>query len=170
MTMLAGRILYAVHKGTCIIKLIGEVRVPLCAALDSFIERMFDDGGIQGVLVDLNQSTAIDSTTLGLVAKVAVRLREKLGRRPVILSSNPDITRLLQSMGFDQVFVIVEQSNAEPLKLDELPSVECSQEEMLRNVIEAHRLLMNLNAENAATFKDLVDALECEQRATSHHA
>lgn len=163
MIMLSGRILYAVHNGTYVIKFVGDVRVPLCASLEGFLERMFDDTELQAVLIDLSDTVAIDSTALGLIAKIAVFLRERRGKKPVILSTNPDVNRILNSMGFDRVFLILERAPGPDGKLDELPLNEPSQEELTRHVIDAHRVLMSLNEKNKATFHDLVEALECEQ-------
>ncbi len=162
--MLSGRILYAVHNGTYVIKFVGDVRVPLCACLEGFLERMFADGSLHSVLIDLTETTGIDSTALGLIAKIAVSLKERLKRKPVILSTNPDVNRILSSMGFDRVFLILEKTPDIHEPLSELQLTEPSQQELTRNVIEAHRVLMGLNEKNRNTFRDLVEALECEER------
>lgn len=162
--MLSGRILYAVHDGTYVIKFAGDVRVPLCASLEGFLDRMFSDPALQAVLIDLTKTVAIDSTALGLIAKIAVFLRQRLDKKPVILSTNPDVNRILGSMGFDRVFLILEKEPAPDASLDELPFSEPSQQELTRHVIDAHRVLMGLNEKNTATFRDLVAALECEQK------
>ena len=62
-----GKALYAVHQGTYVVKLIGEIRVPICTTLDSFIETMFCDNQLNSVLIDLSETHLIDSTALGLV-------------------------------------------------------------------------------------------------------
>lgn len=162
--MFSGRILYAVHNGTYVIKFVGDVRVPLCASLEGFLDRMFCDPDLCAVLIDLTETEAIDSTALGLIAKIAVVLRQRLDKRPVILSTNPDVNRILGSMGFDRVFLILEKAPAPEGALDELPFSEPSQQELTRHVIEAHRVLMSLNEKNKATFRDLVAALECEEK------
>ncbi|MCD6061172.1 MAG: hypothetical protein K0R03_2541 [Moraxellaceae bacterium] len=164
--MLSGRILFAVHDGTYVIKFVGDVRVPLCASLEGFLDRMFADEALTAVLIDLTGTVAIDSTALGLIAKIAVFLRERLDQKPVILSTNPDVNRILGSMGFDRVFLILENAPAPDARLDELPFTEPSQQELTRQVIEAHRVLMGLNEKNKATFRDLVEALESEQKGS----
>jgi anti-anti-sigma factor len=168
MNMLAARILYAVHDGTYVIKFVGDVRVPLCACLEGFLERMFADTTLRSVLIDLTETDGIDSTALGLIAKIAVALKERLQRKPVILSTNADVTRILLSMGFDRVFVMMEKSPEGDELLDELPMVEPSHNDLARNVLEAHRVLMGLNEKNRATFRDLVEALECEEKEQPH--
>lgn len=161
--MLSGHIHYAVHSGTYVIKFSGDVRVPHCFSLESFLERMFADEGLRAVLVDLSETVSIDSTALGLIARIAVSLREHSQQKPVILSTNPDVNRILQSMGFDRVFVILKKAPESCEEWRELPFDEPSQEEMARYVIEAHQTLMGMNAKNKETFRDLVAALKKER-------
>lgn len=162
--MLSGRILYAVHNGTYVIKFVGDVRVPLCASLEGFLEQMFSDNTLNSVLVDLSDTVAIDSTALGLIAKTAVFLREHQNKKPVILSTNPDVTRILDSMGFDRVFLMLDHAETPLDDLEELTLSEPSERDLTRHVIEAHRVLMSMNEKNKATFHDLVAALESEQK------
>ncbi|HQV21760.1 MAG TPA: STAS domain-containing protein, partial [Agitococcus sp.] len=72
--MPSGRILFAIHHGTYVLKFVGEVRAAMCATLDNFLESMFGDGEISSILIDLTQTDYIDSTALGLIAKTAVFL------------------------------------------------------------------------------------------------
>lgn len=162
--MPSGHILFAIHHGTYVLKFTGEVRAPMCATLDNFLERMFNDAEISAILIDLTETEYIDSTALGLIAKTAVFLQMHNHRKPIILSTNQDITRILESMGFDQVFIILACECHEKC-LDELPEVEPSEQEMMEKVISAHRVLMGLSEQNQATFKNLVEALELEQQS-----
>lgn len=158
--MQSGKMLVADHQGTYMIKLIGDVRLTLCNTIDEYIEQMFSADNFAGVTIDLAETLGIDSTSLGLLAKLAIQAKQRGFDRPTILSPNPDITRLLQSMGFAKVFNIYsdEITNAEDLK--ELP-IRCGSETQVRNkVLEAHKVLMGLNEQNRADFHDLVCALE----------
>jgi hypothetical protein len=60
-------------------------------------------------VIDLTETRSIDSTTLGLLAKLSILSRQKVGLLPTVVTTHEDITRLLQSMGFDQVFNIVDR-------------------------------------------------------------
>ncbi|HMU86302.1 MAG TPA: STAS domain-containing protein [Agitococcus sp.] len=162
--MPSGHILFAIHHGTYVLKFTGEVRAPMCATLDDFLEKMFVDSELSAILVDLTETDYIDSTALGMIAKTAVFLQMHNQRKPIILSTNPDITRLLESMGFDQVFIILACECHEEC-LNELPESEPSEHEMMEKVISAHRVLMGLSEQNQATFKNLVEALELEQQS-----
>ncbi len=156
------KLMYAVHQGTYVIKLIGDVRVPICPTLDGFIERMFADDRLRSILVDLSQTDLIDSTALGLLAKIAVKTRKRFSQNPVILSTRPDINRILDTMGFEKVFSIVHEAPAAEMTLAEPPTVVCSDKTMCEKVLEAHKVLMSLSEQNHETFKDVIAVLEEE--------
>ncbi len=161
--MQSGRILVAQHEGTFVIKLVGDVRLTLCTTIDEFFIRMFATPGFVGVVIDLSEAEGIDSTSLGLLAKLANQSKELYQLVPMIISPNPNITRLLNSMGFGRVFAI-HTSNTVTIhtanKLGELPVV-CADEECVRaKIIEAHRVLMDMNEKNRNEFSDLVATLE----------
>ncbi len=52
-----GRILVGDHEGVYVLLFQGDVRLTLCTAVDSFLDRMFDDAGFRSVVVDLGQKT-----------------------------------------------------------------------------------------------------------------
>lgn len=155
-----GKILVAQHQGTFVIKLVGDVRLTLCTTIDEYFERMFSSPDFTGVLIDLSEAECIDSTSLGLLAKLAVQARQRYRLVPIIISPNPDITRLLDSMGFDKVFHICESARPSDEALGELPVVSADEESVRHKIIEAHRALMALNDKNRETFSSLVTTLE----------
>ncbi len=165
--MSGGSILYAVHNDTWVLRLSGDVRAPWCASLDALLERMFDDSGIVGVVVDLREATNIDSTILGLLAKIAVRSREKLNRKPVLMAPNPDIRRLLDSMCMENVFRIADDAVGGGYECTELPAVDRPEAEVCRQVTDAHRVLMDIDERNRAVFHDVVATLEDQQRTAN---
>ena len=156
---------YAEHNGTYVLKLRGDVRVPICTSLETFIEdHLLNDKRLRAVMIDLTETDSIDSTALGLLAKIAVALRELNLGKPIILCLSSDINRILASMGFDEVFRILQTTAALRDRLDELPDEVLSEAEVTQCVIDAHRTLMGLSENNQQTFRSLVDALESEKR------
>jgi anti-anti-sigma factor len=155
-----GKIQFAEQNGIFVLKFVGEVRLTLCSALDSTIEKIFAAANFSSIVIDLIETRSIDSTTLGLLAKLSILSRQRIGLLPTLVTVHPDITRLLHSMGFDQVFNIVDQPLLAPESLTDLPSQDLSEEEVKARVLEAHRILMGLNESNRAAFHDLVTALE----------
>lgn len=158
--MSEGRILAAQHEGAYVLKLVGDVRVNLCTTIDDYFSQMFDDAALISVMVDLCEAEGIDSTTLGLLAKLALRYQKTFGRKPLLYSCKPGINRLLQSMAFGKIFEIREELCEETEDVRELPAHSAEEAAVLRKVIEAHRVLMGMSAENRARFRDLMDVLE----------
>jgi anti-anti-sigma factor len=155
-----GRILVGVHQGVYLLKFVGDVRLSLCTAVDSFLDTMFDDPRFESVVVDLTQTQGIDSTSLGILAKLSINAQSRFGCVPTLVSTNEDITRILQTMGFDDVFNIVREPLSGKEQLGDLPPRLSSEEDVRQRVIEAHRYLMSLNEGNRQAFRDLVETLE----------
>ncbi len=162
--MSEGKVLVANHDGVYVLRMEGDVRVTLCGAVDAFIDSMFADENLRSVLVDLSAADAIDSTTLGLLARMSIKTIERLGVRPTLISPRPDITRVLVTMGLDDVFDLIEDESELEVpaadSLDELGKGAFSEDSMRRKVIKAHKALMSLNTSNRNAFRELVDTLE----------
>lgn len=159
--MRPGQILVADHKGVYVIKMVGDVRLTLCISFDQFIDSMFSADNFSAVLFDLSEAEAIDSTTLGLMAKISLQGQDRHNIVPVILSTNPGINRILQTMGFQDIFTIVSELKTPVSPARELTADVNDELQVKEKVLEAHKILMGLNKENSATFRNLVKMLEC---------
>jgi len=158
--MQEGRILAASHNGAYVIRLVGDVRLTLSASIEDYLEGMYADPEFASVWVDLCDAQGIDSTTLGILAKLAITIEKKYGFRPAIYSCDPGILRLLRSMAFQRLFDIHEEACSSSQNICEIPAVACSEDLVKEKVIEAHRVLMGISDENQERFKDLMTALE----------
>lgn len=155
-----GKILAASHDGAYVIRLVGDVRLTLCTTIDEYFQHMFEDPEFASVWVDLCDAEGIDSTSLGLLAKLALNVKQRFGFAPAMYSCDPGINRLLNSMGFQRLFELHEEACCNPEDVTEIPAVGGSEQAIKAKVIEAHRVLMGLSEENRARFKDLMSALE----------
>ncbi|MEM7078901.1 MAG: STAS domain-containing protein [Pseudomonadota bacterium] len=168
---MSGKILVGQLDGVYVIRFEGDVRLTIYASLDRYIHRMLDDPGFSSVLIDLNAADAIDSTSLGVLAKLSLAVQERCARLPTLICGNPDIVRVLHNMGFDDVFVMVDDNFESGQNLAELTlATDFSEAQMRDRVIEAHRTLMEMNEGNENTFRDLVKALESEGALVRRHA
>lgn len=157
-----GRILVGDHDGVYVLLFQGDVRLTLCTAVDTFFDRMFEDARFKSVVVDLGQTESIDSTSLGLLAKLSIQAGKRFGYRPTLVSTQADITRVLVTMGLDDIFDMVQEPLVHDEQLGELPCREASETEVRQRVLEAHRILMDMNESNRAAFQDLVATLEAD--------
>ena len=158
--MQEGRILAASRDGAYMIRLEGDVRLTLCTTIDDYFERMYEDPAFVSVWVDLCEAEGLDSTTLGLLAKLALTVKQKFGFQPAIYSCDAGINRLLKSMGFQRLFDLREEVCSTRQDSVPVPVVEGTESSVKEKVIEAHRVLMGLSDENRARFKDLLNVLE----------
>lgn len=158
--MESGQILVAEQAGTYVIKMLGDVRLTLAMSFDAFIDDMFADANFLQVVFDLSEVQAVDSTTLGLMAKISILGKERLQTRPMIVSGNPSIDRLLDSMGFSDIFDIVQNLDLAVSADTPLAAASASELAIKDKVIEAHRVLADMNEGNREAFKDLLASLE----------
>ncbi len=155
-------IYYAEAEGNYYLRFVGDVRVTFCGALSNYLQKLFSAEQVVSVVVDLRMAKAVDSTTLGLLAKLALYLRDTRKLMPVLLVEDDSMIRLLESMGIDEVFEFSEQLPEDIGQETELVCTEVAAEEARNKVLEAHRTLMGLNNKNMLVFSDLVKSLESE--------
>lgn len=161
--MSTGHVEYASLNGTHFFKLIGEVRAQSCISLDKLLLKIEQQDHVEGAIVDLTQTSFIDSTVLGVLAKLGLKLKQSHKIQAVMLSTNADITTLANSMGLGQVFVILNYSGDQDICTKALAEDNITHRNMLNTVLDAHKTLMKLNASNQNMFEPLVKQLQQEQ-------
>ncbi|MAX97822.1 MAG: anti-anti-sigma factor [Oceanospirillaceae bacterium] len=160
--MNSGSIQVAFCRGVHVIRLRGDVRLNLSSAFENYLDEILSAGKFDNVVIDLSYAEGVDSTTLGQMAKISIVCREKFGITPTIASPNPGITRILMSMGFDQVFHIMDEPFEDEAEFCEWVAESLDEDTAREQVISAHRVLMNLNDKNKDAFRELVDSLESD--------
>lgn len=161
--MNSGRILVAIVNNVPILKFVGDVRVLMSGTMDSYFSTLYNRAIIDSMIVDMTETKGIDSTALGLTAKMAIQLRNRFNVSPTIISTQPDITRILKSMSFDLICDIVEEPQSRKTVYSELKENAESEDSVRQKVIEAHQTLMTLSEENRIEFQDLVSALKANR-------
>ncbi|MCO7246136.1 MULTISPECIES: STAS domain-containing protein [unclassified Halomonas] len=166
-----GRIKAAFDSGVFVLKLCGDVRLTLCATLDTQAQRLAETPGLSAVMIDLREATNVDSTALGFLAKVSLAVKGRLEQPPTIIVDNQDVRQMLDVMGFARFFTLMEaplQPTADlNSTLEELPEVPADEEGLRERILEAHRILMRMNEHNREQFQPLVEMLESQE--TTHH-
>lgn len=164
--MSTGKILAADYRHMAMLKFVGDVRVLMSSTLDAYCSGLYRRPILDAMLIDMTETRGIDSTALGLLAKMAIQLRNRFNVIPTIVSTNPDITRTLKSMSFDLIFKIVDNPpkaqapDHAPEKYNELQQRKESEDTVREKVLDAHLTLMTLSEENRLEFQDLVQALK----------
>lgn len=156
----SNRIYYAEQEGHYYLRFVGDVRVTFCIALNTYLEKLFALDELESVVVDLRAAKAVDSTTLGLLAKLALFLQKEKDLTPLLIVEDASMIRLLESMGIDDIFSFQPKLPDDTGQIEELPFTAASTEEAREKVIEAHKTLMGMNNKNMSAFSDLVKSLE----------
>ena len=84
-----------------------------------------------------------------------------------MVTTNPDVTRIIDSMGFEQLFYLIRDDAHTCDEAFELPTRVMNETQLTEQVVDAHKTLMKLNKHNEECFSDLVSALEAEQAGES---
>lgn len=158
---------HAERAGVHVFRYTGRVTYTAAPAIQRFLDDLLTDGGISGLIFDLTQAESLDSTNLGLLARLNERVQDATGAPSLIISSNPDITDVLFSMGFDQSFRILSDAEAPPNSapgrdIDLAPS---SPAELHETMLEAHRALVRLSHAGRLQFQEVVTCLESDAPA-----
>lgn len=162
--MSAGKILAADYRHMAMLKFVGEVRVVMSSTLDNYCNSLYRRGILDAMVVDMSETRSIDSTALGMLAKMAIQLRNRFNVIPTIVSPNADITRILRSMSFDRICTIVDTMPKQQAKFSELRQQHESETSVRDKVIDAHLTLMAMSEQNRLEFQDLVSVLKQQNR------
>jgi anti-anti-sigma regulatory factor len=137
--------------------------------LKEFAREMLDRG-YREFIIDLAECAMMDSTFMGTMASVALRLKE-LGRGHLhIIHCTNRSHDLLSGLGLDQIFDIHPNGaraphfeSLEPASPEQSP--ETQKKEQAETMLEAHEALCEAAPENIFRFKDVLDFL----RQDLHH-
>lgn len=150
---------------TAVLQLQGQIRHVAAGALRSFVDEVVAADEADTVVIDLSGVEFMDSTGMGLLARIGRHSLEDHGRRAVIVCPANDVATTLRSASFDKLFVMTERFPFEhPAHLDEValgpPHGAAEEAAQGRVILEAHQDLSSLGEQNREAFKDVIAALE----------
>ncbi len=138
------------------------MRYTQCGPLQALLDETFARGKVDNIIIDLTQATSIDSTGLGLLARINNHIQDHFHRKTPIFTTNPDINRSLDAVGFGDIFLLLHQRPGDQAEAQALPEAALSDRATADMVLQAHRCLASLNDDNWQQFGDVVAALETE--------
>ncbi|HET9933119.1 MAG TPA: STAS domain-containing protein [Polyangiaceae bacterium] len=159
--MTLGHVTHAQKGSVHVLRYFGTVNFLLAPGIQNFVDHLIEDGSVSGLVFDLSGASSLDSTNLGLMARVNERLVSKGAANSVIISGNEDIDAVLRSMGFDQTFELLSGDaddgapNVEPIQTPAPSSVE-----LKRTMLDAHQALIRMSEAHRKEFEAVVACLE----------
>ncbi|HEY0714698.1 MAG TPA: STAS domain-containing protein [Polyangia bacterium] len=162
--MADGSVTYTQAGGWHVLRYSGRVDYTMAPAIERFVDGL--EHAPKPFLFDLCDANILDSTNLGLLARVVERSRKDGAPRCSMIVHAGDVDDVVRSMGFEQIVDIKSDSplgeEVEPQAL--VTDERASQGEMLRTMLEAHRALIGLDDHDCSQWREVVSALEAEMR------
>ncbi|MEM7146192.1 MAG: STAS domain-containing protein [Verrucomicrobiota bacterium] len=135
--------------------------------LKNFAAAMIDRGNSQ-LVVDLKNCPVMDSTFMGTLTGIALKLKGSDEGSLQVINPNDRNRQLLESLGLDQIFDLdvdgstwqSERALVEDNLLKSVAPPGLNKEEHSELVLEAHEALCKANDDNVRRFKDVIEYLK----------
>ena len=158
-------ILVGTSAGSVCVRVEGKGSFLNSGGLKEFSREMINRG-FREFVVDLKNCPMMDSTFMGTLTAIALRLAE-LGQGRLRVTNVNDRNRdLLANLGLDRLFTIesctaaaaavVPPSEQRPLQVNGADDKSA----LAKTMLEAHEACVEANPENAAKFKDVLEFLK----------
>jgi len=162
------KILVARSADLGFIKVVGRGSFQNSSCLKAFYQQLLKEG-VRRFIVDLEACTYLDSTFLGILLGLGLKLREAGNGLLHILNANPRNLELLTNLGLDRLIHIegavgngssaVHLNGVKKEHLEEMPCPVPTRAEAAPTILEAHENLMEFDPRNVPKFKDVVEFL-----------
>ncbi len=122
------------------------------------------DRGYREFVVDLENCAMMDSTFMGTMAGVALRLREIGHGHLHVVHCGQRSRELLTGLGLDQIFQIHSNGTSAPateaLPDDKPADMSEQKQQQAQQMLDAHQALCEAAPENFSRFKDVLEYLK----------
>jgi len=152
----------AEDSGKYFVKIIGSARYTNCIDFACFVNKLIEELTFEDILVDLSDTDFLDSTNLGLLAKLAGAVYTKYERKMTVITTHPDICDVLRNTGFDQIMLLIEHPVDYTSELNEIQDITTVDKNMAKVMLDAHKTLIELNETNRQEFHSVVEMLSRE--------
>lgn len=132
------------------------------AGMKDFAKEMVSRGH-RDFVVDLKNCPVMDSTFMGTLAMIALRLRD-LGQGTLrVINLNDRNRDLLTNLGLDQLFTLGGEGNSADAAAAPQQAIDGGtggKSAQAQTMLEAHEALVDANPENLTKFKDVLEYLK----------
>ncbi len=121
--------------------------------------------GFRQFVIDLQRCTVMDSTFMGTLAGMSLRLRELGSGQISVVNLNDRNRDLLVGLGLDRFFNMGPVPEG-PVMQQVLPSTNDDKHTRAETMLEAHEAVVAANPANEAKFKDVLEYLKQDLHLT----
>ena len=162
MPKLSPALFVALQDQSAVIKVAGRANFTSSVDFKTLVSEL-QCRGITRFLLDLTECITMDSTFLGVLAGLAIKLDGKAdgNHQPMLELLNPNarVTDLLDNLGVCNLFKITQgpqfAGTLQPIASER----NSTKRERVETCLEAHRTLMGANPENVPKFKEVTHFL-----------
>ncbi len=115
--------------------------------------------------VDLSQCSYMDSTFLGMMAGIGIKMKQQSLPAIKLVNINDRVRGMFESLGIDHLFEMIQQANV-AANFSEVQGGGDSKDGKTREMLEAHEKLVEVSKANEAKFRDVIALLREEVRKT----
>jgi anti-sigma B factor antagonist len=156
------KILVARSANLGFVKVVGRGSFQNSGCLKAFYQQLLKEK-VDRFVIDLDACTYLDSTFLGILLGLGLKLRAAGNGLLHILNASPRNIELLKNLGLDRLINIdAKKVPATPMpvgSLEEMPCPVPTKAEAAPTILEAHENLMEFDPRNVPKFKDVVEFL-----------
>ncbi len=142
------------ENGTTRIVISGRANFETAVPIRDFVKKL--PPSFRQVAIDLGACTGMDSTFMGVLSMLGLQAR-KCQARVLLENADGGNRALLSGLGVAKLFTFVETASAENGSGEPAGQPASTPLETAETVLEAHRTLMEADAENVKRFQTVVE-------------
>lgn len=161
----SAKLLVSVVERLACVKIVGRANFSSSIDFKTLINEL-QQKGYHCYIIDLSECVLMDSTFLGVLAGFGLKMAPDPsgtnGQSIELFNPNPRISELLDNLGVLHLFKVVNGQLSLPQEMAALTPASAATptpEELKRNCLEAHRVLMSVSPENVSKFKEVAQFL-----------
>lgn len=144
---------------TIVVRVKGRGLFRNCQPLKKYTDLLIDRG-YRTVVVDARLCDYMDSSFLGTLTGIAIRLK-KMGRGEIqLVNINQTVRETVQTIGLNHVFHILETKDVSQVATTPLVPEGFDKHKLAESMLEAHENLVTADQKNVERFRDVREALE----------
>jgi anti-anti-sigma factor len=158
----------AVCGDAAMVRVGGRGSFKMGSSLKGFATAAFEQRGCRRLLFDMEECVTMDSTFMGVIAGLALRLRRAGSGRVALINLSPKTSALLETLGLNRLIDAygcgdAPQELGECLgRLREMPAMDLKddgKDKGLERMLTAHEDLVRAAPENSERFRDVIGYL-----------
>lgn len=156
---------YSFSGTNCIIRLIGDMKYTTVASdFESFIDSLLENESVKDVVVDMRPCTYIDSTDLGILARIAITQVQRKAAKPIIVHEKDSrIVKTIEEIGLGRIFTLKTSLELDEIDFKEIENSEEKNELALaKMMVSAHQNLVDIDEANEKKFSSVIQIMENE--------